>query len=85
MTDFYEGLPAPEYITKNNKVKCTYCGLPLKTRAKYMAHFRCRHLNEDGTWRPMDKNFRLNDPTPDELEAVDGEKPRKNFGPWWKL
>jgi hypothetical protein len=38
-------------------------------------------MNEDGTWRPADHKFRLNDPTPDEEEAVnwdiDGERRRK--------
>lgn len=79
--DLYEGCPEPTFVIKGNKVMCNYCGLKLATRSKYVNHFKRRHLNEDGTWRPADHKFRLQDPTPDEQEAInwdiDGERRRK--------
>jgi hypothetical protein len=50
-------VPQPEWVIKGNRVKCTYCGLPLKTKAKYIDHFMKRHMNPDGTWREANRNF----------------------------
>lgn len=72
-------VPDPEYVIRGNKVKCTYCGLKLKTRMAYVSHFMRRHMNEDGTWRPAEHRF---DPlielnlTPAEQAAVDEEMGR---------
>jgi DTW domain-containing protein YfiP len=64
-------VPAPEYIIRGNKVKCTYCGLALKTRVKYVSHFIRRHMNPDGTWREAKHNFDFSTP--------------KEAKPWWEL
>lgn len=79
-------IPAPEYVIKGNRVKCTYCGLSLKTSHAYINHFMRRHMNPDGTWREATKNF---DPQPDysallasEEEAIKadelGRSPRRS-------
>lgn len=88
-------IPEPEWILHGNRVGCKYCGLKLKTTAKYKAHFLKRHLNEDGTWRIANKNFApIKDPTPEELEALDiqeglitkaNRRVGKNEKPWWQL
>lgn len=82
-----EGMPEPQYIIRGNRVRCKFCGATFKTRAKYVAHFSKRHLNEDGTWRTADKNFRMNNPTPEELEVaeLDDRNRRRNKKPWWEL
>lgn len=45
---FHQLLPdhvaEPEYIARGNKVKCCWCGAKYKTRAKYVSHFKKRHM-----------------------------------------
>ncbi len=36
-------IPAPDYVIKNNKVRCIFCGVALKTRRKYTHHWLRRH------------------------------------------
>lgn len=39
-------IPQPDYVIRDNKVKCRWCGTELKTRAKYVAHWNRRHKKE---------------------------------------
>lgn len=86
-------VPEPEWVIRGNRVKCTYCGLPLKTTAKYIAHFRKRHMNDDGTWRIAEHRYSQLTLLDDrEQEALDIEqnlitkanrRVGKNEKPWW--
>lgn len=81
-------VPEPDWIIKGNRVGCKYCGLKLKTRAKYVSHFMKRHMNEDGTWRSAEHRFDpIKDVTEDELEAVEydetgGKRPKRELDMW---